>query len=208
MKSLDGRGGRVDPKKVGELVTAAAEGDKAAWRQLVEHFSGLVWSVARGVGLDVAESSDVLQTTWLRLAEHLGRMKNPERVAPWLATTARREAQRVARASQRVVLTSDQTLLEPHEVDEDSPERFAIEAEQADEDAKRDRMLWEAFRELSGRCQELLRLLVMQPTRSYVEIAAALDIRIGSIGPTRARCLQRLRENLAKRGITGDSARS
>jgi RNA polymerase sigma factor (sigma-70 family) len=198
----------VDPEKVGELVTAAAEGDKAAWRQLVEQFSGLVWSVARAAGLDVAESSDVLQTTWLRLAEHLGRMKNPERVASWLATTARREAQRVARASQRVVLTGDQTLFESLEVDEDSPETFALEAEQAAEEARRDRQVWEAFRELSGRCQELLRLLVMPPTQSYVETAAALDMRIGSIGPTRARCLQRLRENLAKRGITGDSVRS
>ena len=82
----------MDPENVRELVHAANNGDSSAWKLLVEHFSGLIWSVARGFGLNHADAGDVLQTTWLRLAEHLGRIENPERVGAWLATTARHEA--------------------------------------------------------------------------------------------------------------------
>jgi RNA polymerase sigma factor (sigma-70 family) len=198
----------VDPEEAAELVTAAAAGDGAAWRLLVEHFSGLIWSVARGRGLDASEASDVLQTTWLRLAEHLGRIESPDRIGAWLATTARREAQRLVRAGRRVVLTSDETLLEPTERDQYSPEQATLDAEQAEYDAQRVRQLWTAFREMPARCQELLRVLIASPPPSYAEVAAALDMPIGSIGPTRGRCLRQLRETLAQQGITGRLTRS
>src|SRR6476620_10431170 len=98
---------------VGQLVRDAADGDQAAWNQLVERFNGLVWSVARAHRLDSAAASDVVQTTWLRLVENLGRLQEPERVGAWLATTARRESLRTLRLSARQVPTETELLPDP-----------------------------------------------------------------------------------------------
>src|ERR1043165_5351882 len=89
--------------EVAELVGAAAEGDQAAWNGLVDRYNGLVWSVARSFRLPPADASDVVQTTWLRLVEHLRRLEDPERVGAWLATTARRESLRSLRHNSRQV---------------------------------------------------------------------------------------------------------
>src|SRR5258705_49296 len=99
-----------DMSEVAELVRAAAEGDQAAWNGLVDRYNGLVWSVARSHRLAMADASDVVQTTWLRLVEHLGRLQDPERVGAWLATTARREALRALRHSARQVPTAEAEL--------------------------------------------------------------------------------------------------
>jgi RNA polymerase sigma factor (sigma-70 family) len=187
----------VDPGEAGRQVRAAAAGDAAAWTALVEGFSGLVWSVARGYRLGHADAADVYQTTWLRLAEHLGRIENPERVGAWLATTARHESLRVTRRSARLVLTADPDLLDPGQADEQSPEQAVLDAEQAALDEARAAQLWRAFGALSARCQRLLRVLIATPPPNYAEVAAALDMKVGSIGPTRARCLQQLRQLLA-----------
>ena len=93
--------------EVAELVRAAAEGDQAAWNGLVDRYNGLVWSVARSHRLALADASDVVQTTWLRLVEHLGRLQDPERVGAWLATTARRESLRALRHSARQIPTEE-----------------------------------------------------------------------------------------------------
>jgi RNA polymerase sigma factor (sigma-70 family) len=190
------------------LVRAAAEGDAAAWTALVERFSGLVWSVARGRGLGAAEAEDVFQTAWFRLAEHIGRIKDPQQVGAWLATTARHEALKMLRAGWRTAPSSDLDLLAPG-IDERSPEREVLESEDAELAQERARRLWQAFQELPARCMELLRVLIASPPPSYADIAVAFDMPIGSIGPTRARCLRRLRALLAARGITegtGDSS--
>lgn len=168
---------------------AAARGDDAAWKALVEQFSGLIWSVTRAYRLGSADAADVFQTTWLRLAEHIGRLDHPEYVGAWLATTARRESLRASRASARVVLTDD-AVLGALEAGEATPEQAVLLSERSD-------LLWRAFRTLPGRCQLLLRLLMATPAPSYAEVAAALDRPVGSIGPTRARCLRLLREKLA-----------
>ncbi len=181
----------------GDLVTAALHGDKASWEVLVQRYSGLVWSVARGYRLGSADAADVFQTTWLRLAEHLGRIANPAQVGAWLATTARHEALRVARGASRTVPTDDETLVALGQIDHYSPERAALDAEQARLDAERAAGLWRAFAKLPDRCRELLRILIASPPPSYAEVAAALGMPVGSIGPTRARCLRRLRERLA-----------
>jgi len=180
-----------------DLVTAALRGDKASWEALVYRYSGLVWSVARGYRLGSADSADVFQTTWLRLVEHLGRISDPGQVGAWLATTARHEALRIACGVTRAVPADDVTLVALGHVDEHSPERAALEAEQAQLDEARAADLWRALGELSARCRELLRLLVASPQPSYLEVAAALDMPVGSIGPTRARCLRRLRDRLS-----------
>jgi RNA polymerase sigma factor (sigma-70 family) len=197
----------VHADEVGALVTAAAGGDTAAWKGLVERFSGLVWSVARGHGLERADAEEVFQTTWLRFAEHIGRIKEPGHAGAWLATTARHESYKVARAGTRFDLTGDLDLLVPTP-DDRSPERVLVESEDAAAEQERLRGLWEAFHELPARCLRLLRALLASPPPSYAEIAVAFEMPIGSIGPTRARCLGRLRELLAERGITGRTAHS
>jgi RNA polymerase sigma factor (sigma-70 family) len=186
----------LDPSEIGSLTRAAASGDADAWLGLVERFSGLVWSVTRRYRLGPADAADVFQTTWLRLAEHLGRIENPERVGAWLATTARHESLMVARAAARILPTDDATIFDRGHIDEHSPERAVLDAEQAVWDSERAARLWCAFDQLSARCRELLSVLMASPPPSYLEVAAALDVPVGSIGPTRARCLQRLRERL------------
>lgn len=191
------------------MVAAAAGGDEAAWRALVERYSGLVWSVIRAFRLDGPDAADAFQTTWLRLAEHIARIHDPDRVGAWLATVARRECLQNIKASARSVATGDVTTFDivtlgRGPVAEEDPTSGAIlAAEQEQQDAARSAALWDAFGALSGRCRELLRVLMASPQPSYVEAAAALDMPVGSIGPTRARCLQRLRAGLAAR-ITSD----
>jgi RNA polymerase sigma factor (sigma-70 family) len=186
----------VDSEDTGVLVRSAADGDQAAWKALVTRYGWLVWSAARGYGLGRADAEEVFQTTWLRLTEHLTRLKEPERVGAWLATTARREAARVVRARARVTVTDDSGLLD-RGTDSDSPERLVLESEEATAELTRARQVWSAFQQLSDRCRELLRLLTAVPRISYLEIAATLQVPVGSIGPTRARCLARLRALLA-----------
>lgn len=187
----------MEPEEIAGLVRAAARGDGAAWTAIVEHFSGLVWAITRGYRLGSADAADVFQTTWLRLAEHLDRITSPERLGAWLATTARRESLRVARASARSVPVHDATLVGLGHIDDHSPEQAVLDAEQAMLDSERARQLWRAFRELSARCQQLLRVLMASPSPSYAEVGAALGMPVGSIGPSRARCLDRLRRAMA-----------
>ena len=181
----------------GDLVKAAQAGDQSSWDELVRRYSGLVWSVTRGYRLGQADAADVFQTTWLRLAEHLGRIDKPGQVGAWLATTARHEALRIARGATRIVPAEEATLVALGQVDDYSPERAVLDAEQARLDSDRAARLWRAFGELPGRCRELLRILIASPPPGYAEVAAAMDMPVGSIGPTRARCLRRLRERLA-----------
>src|SRR5580693_3914756 len=99
----------MEDEDTGWLVTAAADGDKAAWDALVQRFSGLVWSITRAYRLSRADAADVSQTTWLRLAEHIDKIDNPDRVGAWLATAARRECLQHIRTSARTVPTEDMT---------------------------------------------------------------------------------------------------
>ena len=168
------------------LVPAAAGGDPAAWNGLVDGFSGLVWSVIRGHGLYGAEASDVSQTVWLRLVEHIGRLRDPERTAAWLATTARHECYRVLRKAGRSVVMADP----PEAPTEDGAlDRAVLAAAEAD-------VLLAALEQVRPRCQALLRLMLTDPPLSYDEIAEVLDMPKGSIGPTRMRCLDNLRSVL------------
>ncbi|GAA0994929.1 sigma-70 family RNA polymerase sigma factor [Acrocarpospora macrocephala] len=184
-----------DPGDPADLVKGAACGDSSSWNVLVTRFSGLIWAVTGGFGLAHDDRSDVCQTTWLKLAEQLDRIEHPERIGGWLATTARREAIRLARARQRVTPTADAFVFDLSP-DERSPERLLLEAEQVHLDAARMRRLLRAFEQLSVRCRRLLRVQLASPPPSYAEVAAGLDMPIGSIGPTRARCLKTLRAKL------------
>jgi len=173
----------------GELLALAAGGDQAAWNELVERFSQMVWSIARSFRLDDATAKDVSQTVWLRLVENLNRIDDPERLPGWLATTCRREALRVKGMRDRVVPTDFQ-----YDVADESPSLEAMLVE--DEEA---REVVVAFGLLSEECQQLLRLLTAEPPLSYEEISEIVDRPIGSLGPTRARCLERLKAALSAR---------
>jgi len=196
----------VDPDDTGQLVRGAAGGDEVAWRGLVERFSGLVWAVARAYRLTHADAADVYQTTWLRLAEHIRRIDHPDRVGAWLATAARRECLQSLRSTARTTPTDDMDRLDASPAVGNPTEETVLAAEQEREDADRAAVVWRALGRLSARCRELLRVLMASPPPSYAEVAAALVLPLGSIGPTRARCLQRLREEVA--GITGGTAPS
>jgi RNA polymerase sigma factor (sigma-70 family) len=176
---------------LGAAVRAARDGDRNAWSTLVARYGGLVWGVTRAHRLGDADAADVFQTTWLRLVEHLDDIRNPDGLGSWLATTARHESLRLLRVGQRHVLT-DGFAMPDEAIDGALDERLL-----ADE---RNASLWRAFAEISERCRRLLRMLVADPPPSYEDVSAALDMPIGSIGPTRGRCLQQLRERLTAVG--------
>lgn len=185
-----------------ELVAAAAAGDQAAWEALVDRYNGLLWAVARGYRLSTADAAEVVQTSWLRLVENLDRLREPERVGAWLCTTTRRECFRALRRNGSQIPAAELDPADDPVVGGDpTPEHTVL-------DADRDRQLWAAVDRLSDRCRRLLRLLMAPVAPSYEEVSATLDMPIGSIGPTRARCLQRLRQDVEAVGITAESFRS
>jgi RNA polymerase sigma factor (sigma-70 family) len=170
-----------------ELLAEAEAGNSAAWNELVDRYSGLVWAVARGFALSMADAADVSQTTWLRLVEHLTKLREPEHLGGWLATTARHECLRLLRKNGREVVEPDAGI--DVESGEPTPEAVVL-------DNERDRLLWLSLGEIPQRCQVLLRALASTPPPSYGDVSAALGMPIGSIGPTRARCLDHLKKRL------------
>ena len=180
---------------VARAVRAAAAGDQDAWNELVERFGGLVWSVARSHRLSASDAADVSQCTWMRLVEHLAKLKNPAAVGAWLATTARRECLRVLEASRQQIPYGDDLPEPRHDGASIDDELLRTE---------RDALLWQAVSRLRADDQALLRLLAADPPASYNEINAALGMPIGSIGPTRARCLERLRAHCEQLDATID----
>ena len=187
----------TDAADVSALVRAAADGDRAAWDALVDRFGELIWAIARGLGLSRADAADVCQTTWLRLAEHVGRLRQPDRVGGWLATTARNEALRTLKRAARQVPTDWQADPGPARgYDEPPPDQRIL-------DDERNAALWKAFDGLPGPCKVLLRYLIVEPPPTYAEVSAVLDIPTGTIGPRRNRCLDNLRRSSAVYGQQG-----
>ena len=181
-----------------ELVRRALGGDRAAWDGIVGRFGDRVWAICRAYRLGPAEAADVYQQTWLRVLEHLAELRDPERLGAWIGTTCRHEALAALRRSQRLALVGDSGVLDRSTGPEDDPAAPVLAAD-------RDAELWRAFQRLSPRCRQVLRVLVAdadQGRPSYQMAAAALGIPVGSLGPTRARCLSRLREFLTT-GIGG-----
>ncbi|HET6625227.1 MAG TPA: sigma-70 family RNA polymerase sigma factor [Nocardioidaceae bacterium] len=180
----------MDSARVAELVAQAAAGNADAWNALVDAYGGLVWSIARSEVSSASDAADVSQTTWLRLFEHIGRLKDPTRAGAWLATTARREARRVAGRARRTLPTEDTSLPEPRWYGDGDVDEELLSRERAED-------LHDALEQLPEPNQKLMRLLMQEPPMSYAAIAEALRMPIGSIGPTRARCLRKLEALLA-----------
>ena len=190
----------MEPTEGTVLVRRAAEGDRTAWQAIVDEYGGLVWSVARSFRLNEAQAADAVQTTWLRLVENLGEIREPERMAGWLRTTARRVCLAMVTEARREQLTgSSEELPEPvldrHvTASEAGPETCAVRRDQQV-------LVRRAVATLPERYRALVALLVASPPASYEEISAGLGMPVGSIGPTRARVLARLRTELATAGL-------
>ena len=176
--------GAVD---VAEVVRDAASGDATAWDRLMDQYGKLVWAITRDFKLVDSDASDVVQTTWLRLVEHIDRLERPERVGAWLATTARNECLRSIAARKRIVLIGEARRLE-------DIGRYEQPADEAVLAAERAQQVRETLKLLPLRWQQLMELLMAE--QSYAVIADRLSVPVGSIGPTRGRCLDRLRNLL------------
>jgi RNA polymerase sigma factor (sigma-70 family) len=175
--------------RMADLLSAARAGSEDALGQIVNELSPLLWQVARSAGLSQGDAEDVLQTVWMRLITHLDGIHDAGALTGWLVTTTKREAWRV-RAAGRKQLPADQDVFA------DLPDKGPGSEEQVIlEDQRRE--LWAAIGMLSRRCQELLRIMAFAPRPDYATVAAALGMRVGSIGPTRGRCLAKLRALLA-----------
>lgn len=188
----------ADPHRtpVSTLVRDAKLGDQRAWDAIVARYAGMVWAIARAHRLCDADAADAAQATWLKLLEHVGDIKDPRCVGGWLATTARRECLRILRHAGRVDPLDE--LPETADGGPDVDERLLT--------SERDARLWRAFEALDTRDQALLRMLAAEPAPSYEEIGAALGMPVGSIGPTRARALARLRRALDRLGAPAAEA--
>lgn len=178
------------------LLAAAGDGDQKAWDTIVRRYSSLLWGVARSFRLDSVDASDVVQVAWLRLVENLDEISEPQALPGWLVTTVRRECLQLLRRRrhQHVVLQFEM----PDQPDQGPSVDHALLS------TERDVALWRKLGELSETCQQLLRVLMATPPPSYTEVAAALDMPIGSIGPTRQSCLRRLRELVSADELLGD----
>lgn len=184
---------RVDGRSTTELLNAALDGDRGAWDVIIEEYTGLLWWIARRHRLDDATAADVVQTVWLQLVQNGRSIRDPDRLPAWLATTARREAQRRISRARKQVPTGE--IQDRAAIDSAGPEELVVDDETT-------AIALAAFHTLGPSCQRLLALLCEVPPNSYEEISALLDIPIGSIGPTRKRCLATLRTAMRGLGFT------
>jgi RNA polymerase sigma factor (sigma-70 family) len=186
---------RDDPA-VADLITRARNGDQRAWNALVDRYAPLVWSICRRNRLCAADAEDVGQVVWMRLVDQLDKVREPAALPGWLATTTRRECARVLRLNQGAQAARcalDAGLL---------PDEHGATTEQELLAAERHAALREALADLPASGQRLLAMLTADPPVPYAEISARLGIAVGSIGPTRARCLARLRRHPAVAALT------
>jgi RNA polymerase sigma factor (sigma-70 family) len=169
------------------LVRRAGTGDTRAWEALIERYGRLVWSITRDFRLSEGDAADVFQTTWMRLIEHIDRIKHADRVGAWLASTARNESLRCIASRKRVVLAAGDEGVLDDAVDQGVEVDATLLADE------RARSVRAAVSRLPKRSQRLLSMLMADPPASYAEISDELGLPVGSIGPTRGRCLARLR---------------
>ncbi|MEO7068923.1 MAG: sigma-70 family RNA polymerase sigma factor [Nostocoides sp.] len=167
--------------------TAYRTGEPERLGDLVDLLNPILWQTARAQGATSATAEDAVQTAWLRLVDHADSIIDPRAVLAWLVVTVKRESWRLVGNERRVV---DVEALPELASDDVGPETTSILRE-------RQHVLWRHVSALSDRCRELLRVVAFADRPDYAAIAEALDMPMGSIGPTRGRCLQKLRDLLA-----------
>jgi RNA polymerase sigma factor (sigma-70 family) len=181
-----------------ELILACSKGQAWAWDALVDRYKALVYSVALRAGLSQQDAADVFQTVFARLVEHLGAIRAPQGLAAWLITTTRREAWSLLRKQRRepageevpaMLAAADQWRVDPRPDESRLVDHILIR---------------EGLAQMGERCSKLLWLLYFEPSQpSYEEIGRQLRMPTGSVGPTRARCLEKLRQILRAMGMSG-----
>ncbi len=198
----EGAGASVDAAEPTRWERAATlflrwrDGETRAMDELVRLMTPLLWHVVRAYGLDRSLAEDVVQTTWLTLVRRHESITEPQAVSGWLTMVARREAWRVGKLQRRADPTEAESL-EPHLPAQESAEQTAT----VDDESRR---LWRAVAQLNDRCQRLLRIVAFDERPDYARIAQDMAMPIGSIGPTRQRCLGKLRALLEGDGWGGD----
>lgn len=175
--------------RVADAFAAYRSGETERMSELVDLMTPILWHTARAQRADAATAEDVVQTAWLRLVDRADDIGEPQAVMQWLLTTVRRESWRVVRQGSRDLPHPElgDTAGEPAAAE--NPEAVSILSE-------RQRLLWRHVSGLSARCRELLRVIAFADRPDYHAIADSLDMPVGSIGPTRGRCLQKLRTAL------------
>jgi RNA polymerase sigma factor (sigma-70 family) len=177
----------IEAERLERMVAAAGRGDQFAWSALVARFRGQIMRVARSHGLNTHQADDVAQETWLRLYRSLGRVRDPQSLGAWVDTTARRESLRLLKSHRREDLTDEELGVEAVALDD--PDDDLMQARRA--------ALAKALTKLPDHQRRLITALLADPEPSYADVSAALEIPVGSIGPTRGRCVERLRGLLA-----------
>lgn len=168
-------------------------GDSDSLEDLVRLLTPVLWHVVRAYGLRREQAEDVIQTTWLTLVRSHATIIDPQAAPSWLIVSARREAWRVSRQTHRDTATPDEVLATR------VPEVASAESQAVLSDSQR--QLWAAVDTLNERCRRLLRVIAFEEHPDYANLAKDLAMPVGSIGPTRGRCLGKLREALASEGV-------
>jgi RNA polymerase sigma factor (sigma-70 family) len=182
---------RVVPRTGDEVIRGCLRGEEGAWRAFLGQFGPLITTVATRAGAKPSDVEEIFQSAVLAIYERLGTLREPDRIVPWIATIARRTTIRYLAGRSRE--TSGSAKLSDR-IDE------APLAEDEIALLQRDQLLWESLADLGPRCRTILEgLYVMEPPVSYERLAEHLEIPLGSVGPTRARCLQTLRALLVSR---------
>lgn len=181
-------------ERAGDLFARWRDGDARAMDDLVQLMTPTLWHIVRAYGVDAALAEDVVQTTWLTLVRRHETIADPHAVSGWLTTCARREAWRASRTQRRVDVT-DNDELEPQLRTAESAESSAARNDATER-------LWAAVGRLAERCRRLLRVVAFEERPDYARLARDMSMPIGSIGPTRRRCLGKLRALLDDEGVT------
>jgi RNA polymerase sigma factor (sigma-70 family) len=178
------------------LVNRCRAGDSEAWALLVDRFSDFVYSVARRYRLNEDDAADVFQNTFEALHAGINKIENPETLPKWLAVTASRISLRTIRIQSRTIplQTAEGDLTEVLEAEDASAEESAVKACEA-------KIVRDSLVKLGGRCAPLLEMLYLDDDQSYGDVSSKLGIPIGAIGPTRARCLEKLKKLLEEGGF-------
>lgn len=172
-------------ERIAALLYAVRDGSDAALAEIVAELSPLLWHVARAAGLSSGDAEDVVQTTWTRLLAHLDGIRSATALTRWLLVTARRESWRVSAEGRRQLPADEEWFVALPEPGPDAEEQVIADDQR--------RALWTAIGQLPRRCQELLRIVAFVPRPDYQAVAAELGMPHGSVGPTRGRCLAKLR---------------
>lgn len=186
----------IDGMSDRDLVSAVGAGDAAAWSTLIDRFGGMVWSVAISHGLCDSDASDVVQATWVNLFTNISTIRQPERVAGWLRTTARNEALGVLKRRGRATpVELDQMETRQMDAGQMNAGQLDPEPDPGDQvaSAEGDPVLRSVLGQLNDGCRRMLLMLASDPPASYASVAEAVNVRLGTVGAKRRRCLDRLR---------------